>query len=83
MNLVGAIIIYLIIWWCVFFMILPQNIKSIWEDPETRTKGAELGAPQDPQIKAKFIRTSWVSAIVWLIVLAIIFSGVISFRDYS
>ena len=81
MSIAGAIIIYLLIWWCVFFTVLPQNVQSIWEDPGKDVPGVERGAPRDPQLKAKFLRTSWISALIWLPVALIVASGLINFRQ--
>ncbi len=81
MNIAGAIIVYLLLWWSIFFMVLPWNIKGSWENPETQIKGQDPGAPQDPQLWAKFKRTSWIAAIAWIVVAAILMSGIINFRD--
>ena len=80
MNIAGAIIVYLLIWWCVFFILLPQNVKAGWEDPDSLEKGHDPGAPQDPQIWEKVKRTSVIAAIAWLVVSLVIMSGVINFR---
>ena len=63
--------IYLTIWWTVLFAILPLGVQSHAEagvDPQ----GGDPGAPVNPNLKKKFITTTWVSAIVfgilWLVV---------------
>ncbi|RZJ37557.1 MAG: DUF1467 family protein, partial [Brevundimonas sp.] len=33
------------------------------------------GAPENPQLKKKFITTTWVSAIVWVFIMGLIFIG--------
>ena len=81
MNLAGAIIIYLLLWWTVFFAVLPWGVRGVWEEPDEHVKGAEQGAPQTPQLKQKFIRTTWISAILWCFVAAIVVSGIFDFRQ--
>ncbi len=82
MNIAGGIVIYLIIWWTVLFAVLPWGVRSVWEDdPNNHPAGADQGAPQDPQLKRKAIRTTWMSAIIWVIVFIVIQSGIIDYRD--
>ena len=64
--------VYLVIWWMVLFVILPLGIRSHEEEGTTPHPGADPGAPPNPNLKRKFITTTWVSAIVfgllWLVV---------------
>ena len=82
MNVVSAIIVYILIWWLVLFTVLPQGVRSVWEDEEgTHAPGVDPGAPVDPQLKKKAIRTTWISFIIWAIVCVVISTGVIDFRN--
>ncbi len=81
MGPVGAVIIYLIVWWAVFFAVLPWGMRGTWEDPNSGPKGADQGAPIDPRLKKKFIQTSLISLGIWAVVCLVIISGVIDYRD--
>lgn len=81
MNIVGALIIFLLIWWCVLFAVLPTGVKGRWESNDDGVKGADPGAPSDPRLKEKFVRTTLIAAAVSAIVIAIVASGVIDFRE--
>ncbi|MEZ5895481.1 MAG: DUF1467 family protein [Parvularculaceae bacterium] len=81
MNLAGAIVIYIIIWWCVFFAMLPVGVKGRWESDADGVEGADPGAPADPQLKKKALYTTAIAFVFWGIVCAVILSGVINFRD--
>lgn len=81
MNWLGALIIYVLVWWCVFFAVLPTGVRGRWEDVSDGVEGAEPGAPSDPQMKKKLIRTSWIAAVIWAVLCALILSGVFDFRD--
>jgi predicted secreted protein len=59
--------IYLVCWWTVLFAVLPLGMNQ--QDQERPTDGAQWGAPKDPQLKRKFITTTWVAAIPWLIIM--------------
>ena len=67
--------IYVICWWVALFTILPLGMNQ--QDQKPPTDGAQWGAPDKPDLKKKFITTTWVSAIVFVIVWAVIWSGVI------
>jgi predicted secreted protein len=81
MNIVGGIIIYLLLWWCVFFAVLPLGVKGRWESEADGVAGAEPGAPVSPDMRKKILLTSAIAAGLWVIVAAVILSGVINFRD--
>ncbi len=54
MGLVGTIIVFLILWWLVFFAVLPIGVRGQFEDGGV-TPGTEEGAPSDPQLRRKAI----------------------------
>lgn len=67
--------IYIVCWWMVLFIVLPLGMSQTGRDRPTG--GADWGAPAEPNLKRKFITTTWVSVIVWLVVMAIIFTGIL------
>jgi len=75
MSPLTAIATYLVIWWVVLFAILPLGAKSHAEAGMDVTDGGDPGAPVTPNLKRKFITTSWVAAIVWALVIGLILSG--------
>ncbi len=81
MNITGAMVIFTIIWWVTFFAVLPWGVRSQWEDEGEMPKGTDPGAPVEPQLKKKALRTTWITAILFVIVVAIIQSGIINLRQ--
>jgi len=69
-------LIYIIIWWIVLFTILPIGIRK----QEKVEKGHAEGAPQNPQIVKKFIITSLIAFVLWLLVFFIIKKQIFSFQ---
>lgn len=65
--------IYITVWWTVLFAVLPLGTSA--ETHEPPTDGAQWGAPQNPNLKKKFITTTWVSAIVWVFIMVLIVTG--------
>ena len=72
MHWFTAIAVYLTIWWTVLFAILPLGITSHHEAGIKPPPGCDPGSPVKPNLVRKFITTSWVSAIVFAVVWAII-----------
>ena len=81
MNIGGAIVIFVIVWWTVFFAVLPFGVRSRWEADDDTVKGADPGAPVKPDLKRKALWTTVISIVLSAIIIAIILSGVINFRD--
>ncbi|HRD47559.1 MAG TPA: DUF1467 family protein [Caulobacter sp.] len=78
MSLTTGIAIYLTLWWTVLFAVLPLGSKTYAESGIEVTDGGDPGAPVNPNLKKKFITTTWVAAVAWLILFAVIKSGVVS-----
>lgn len=77
MGVTTAVATYLIIWWVVLFAILPLGTISHAEAGIDLGDGGDPGAPVDPKLKKKFLTTTWVSAIIFVIVFAVIQLGII------
>ena len=72
MGLATSISCYLVIWWTVLFAVLPLGSRSYHEAGIKVTDGGDPGAPVNPNLKRKFITTTWVSAIVFAIIWCIV-----------
>ncbi|MEM8986845.1 MAG: DUF1467 family protein [Pseudomonadota bacterium] len=78
MNWTGGIVVYVIIWWCVFFAMLPIGVKGVWEgDADGEADGVEPGAPQKPEVLKKMWWTTAASAVLWIIVYIVIEAGLL------
>jgi len=72
MSLFTGIAIYLTIWWTLLFAILPIGTVSHAEAGIDKGDGGDPGAPVNPNLKKKFITTTWISAIVFAILWVVI-----------
>ncbi len=79
MNPVEVVIIFILIWWCVFFAVLPMGVKGRWESNSDGVAGADPGAPADAGLKRKAILATGIAALLTAVTAAIILSGVIRF----
>lgn len=76
MGPVSAVVTYVVIWWIVFFMVLPWGTR-LADNPEP---GHEVGAPEKPRIWTKVGVTTVIAAIVFGIFWVVQDAGLISFR---
>ena len=65
MDPVFALSTYFVVWWTVLFAILPLGVRSHHQAGVEVPGGGEPGSPVNPNLKRKFITTTWVSAVVW------------------
>tara|TARA_B100000963_G_scaffold331801_1_gene322844 strand:+ start:17053 stop:17307 length:255 start_codon:yes stop_codon:yes gene_type:complete len=68
MGLTGSIIIYVIIWWIIFFSVLPFGIQSNKETFKETIEGADPGAPKNPKIGRKFLITTIITSILFIMI---------------
>ena len=68
--------IFITVWWTVLFAVLPLGMAQ--QDQEPPTDGSQWGAPANPNLKKKFITTTWVSVLVWIFIMVLIFTGWVS-----
>ena len=72
MTVFTGIAIYFTIWWTVLFSVLPIGVTSHAEAGIDKGDGGDPGAPVDPKLKKKFITTTIVSTILWVILFLVI-----------
>ena len=65
MSATGLAIIYIIIWWIVFFSILPIDVNR---QKTHRIKGEDAGSPENPKIFKKFINCTGITSIIFIII---------------
>ena len=63
MSITGLAIIYIIIWWIVFFAILPIDVER---DKSTIIEGEDPGSPENPKMLKKFIYCTGITTILFI-----------------
>ena len=74
---VTAVALYIVIWWIALFAVLPIGTKPVAE-PDAAT--GWRGVPESPRMGRKVLITTLVAAVIWAAMVAVIVSGVLSFR---
>jgi len=67
MSLFTGFAIFLTIWWTVLFAVLPLGVVSHAEAGIDKGDGGDPGAPVDPKLKRKFLTTTWISAVLFIL----------------
>ena len=69
MSITGLAIIYIIIWWIVFFSILPIDVIR---KKTVKTDGEDPGSPENPKMIKKFLYctaiTTFIFSIIYLLI---------------
>jgi|TARA_B100000886_G_C20025338_1_gene327580 predicted secreted protein len=65
LSITGSLIIYVLIWWIVFFALLPIDVNREKKD---NIKGIDPGAPENPKIIKKFAYSTLITSIIFIII---------------
>mgnify|MGYP001305034013 CR=1 FL=1 len=63
MTIFNSIVLFLIIWWLILFIFLPIDISK----QKKIELGNDPGAPENPKLKKKFVLTTFLTTIIWVI----------------
>ncbi len=81
MGVEEGLAIYLVVWWTTLFAILPLGARSHAEEGIPVPGGGDPSSPVNPNLKRKFITTTWVSAILFAILWAVLRFHLVSLPD--
>ena len=65
MSITGLAIIYIIIWWIVFFAILPIDVER---KKLIKVDGEDPGSPENPKMIKKFIYCTVITTVLFIII---------------
>ena len=65
MSATGLAIIYIIIWWTVFFAILPIDVER---NKLIKIEGEDSGSPENPKMLKKFIYCTVITTILFILI---------------
>ena len=82
MSITGSLIIYILIWWIVFFSVLPIGIQSQNKKFKDTLHGNDAGAPKNPKIGKKFLITTLITTLAFFGIYYIVINGYFNLREY-
>ena len=65
MSYTGLAIIYIIIWWVIFFAILPIDVNR---QKYIKIEGEDPGSPENPKMLKKFLYCTGITTILFIII---------------
>ncbi|WP_440618502.1 DUF1467 family protein [Candidatus Pelagibacter sp. HIMB1493] len=69
MSVTGLAIIYVIIWWIVFFAILPIDVNRA---KIVKIDGEDPGSPENPKMLKKFLYSTGITTVIFIIIYLLI-----------
>ena len=63
MSITGSLIIYVLIWWIIFFSLLPIDVDR---KHKQIVEGIDKGSPENPRIIKKLIYTTIITSIIFI-----------------
>ena len=69
MSITGLAIIYIIIWWIVFFAILPIDVNRA---KIIKIEGEDPGSPENPKMFKKFLYCTGITSVIFSIIYLLI-----------
>ena len=69
------------IWWIIFFSVLPIGIQSNKEAFKEKIGGMDPGAPKNPKIGKKFLITTLITTIIFFVIYYLVNIDLLNLRD--
>ena len=63
MSITGSLIIFVLIWWIIFFSLLPIDVDRKHKEI---VEGVDKGSPENPKIIKKIIYTTITTSIIFI-----------------
>ncbi len=82
MSTTGSLIVYISIWWIVFFSVLPIGIKSQNAKLGVELHGNDRGAPKNPKVGKKFLVTTLITSIIFIVIYYMVSQDYLNVRGY-
>ena len=82
MSITGSIIVYVMIWWIIFFSVLPIGIQSNKEVFKEKIEGMDPGAPKNPNIAKKFFITTLITTAIFSVIYYLTKIELLNLREF-
>ena len=79
MSITGSLIIFVLIWWIIFFSLLPIDVDR---KHKQMVEGADKGSPENPKIIKKIIYTTIITSIIFIGIFMLVKYDYINLRRF-
>ena len=69
MSITGSLIIFVLIWWIIFFSLLPIDVDRKHKEI---VEGVDKGSPENPKIIKKIIYTTVITLIIYICIFILV-----------
>ena len=76
MSITGSLIIFVLIWWIIFFSLLPIDVDRKHKE---MVEGVDKGSPENPKIIKKIIYTTVITSIIFIGIFMLVKMGMLAF----
>jgi predicted secreted protein len=83
MSVATCIAVYLTIWWTTLFAVLPLGARSHAEAGIPVPGGGDPSSPVNPNLKRKFVTTTWVSAVLFAVLWLVLYFHLVTLPSFS
>ncbi|OUS20619.1 DUF1467 domain-containing protein [Litorivita pollutaquae] len=82
MGITSAIVLFAVLWFMTFLVVIPFRIQTQGDLGEI-VPGTQAGAPEHHHLKKKAWITTAIASVLWVICAFVIFSGILTVRDFD
>ena len=82
MGITGSIIVYVMIWWIIFFSVLPIGIRSNKEVFKEKIEWIDPWAPKNPRVGKKFLITTLITTIIFVVIYYLVKIDLLNLREF-
>ena len=82
MSITGSIIVFVMIWWIIFFSVLPFGVRSNKEVFKEKIEGMDPGAPKNPNIAKKFFITTLITTVIFSVIYYLAKAELLNLREF-
>jgi len=79
MSITGSLIIFVLIWWIIFFSLLPIDVDRKHKE---MVEGVDKGSPENPKIIKKIIYTTIITSIIFIGIFMLVKYDYINLRRF-
>ncbi len=79
MSITGSLIIYVLIWWIIFFSLLPIDVDR---KHKQIVEGIDKGSPENPRIIKKLIYTTIITSIIFIVIFMLVKYDYLNLRRF-
>ena len=79
MDIVSAVVVYVLLWWFGFFLALPIGVRV--PDESEVGRGHASSAPRRPYLLRKVLAATLIAAVLWVVIYLVVAGDFYSFRQ--